>query len=423
MSEATTPLVFRISGWVLVGVLVVGTLLIGGDTQPILVLLGAVLMAALSLVAVPTRSRIRLTPATSVVAALPLMKVSDISGGFGLTACMTTVMLGSALMWLMGSTRGFSARNLLAGAVRLLIAGLAYVVLFDAIGARWLATINPIESGWLVDWWQVVTIAVVTPVVFMAEGIVASTVRSPTSRSLRSKGPLELRDFDVYLVLVVSGALLGLTFTKIGGLALIVAGVPFMLAYGAFRRLADTRRTYSQTVRALAQIPEAAGHVVEGHAVRVALLSRAVADYLGLDPRTAERIGWAGYLHDIGRISLNDPGVVRLGYTEADIAEWGSVIVEEATLDDVAEIVRIQHEPYRRPGQQADPELPIEARIIKAASAYDDLTGDGSASPLEALEQLYRGSVYDYDPEIVNAIRTILETRGAMNENVDDADL
>jgi hypothetical protein len=280
-----------------------------------------------------------------------------------------------------------------------------------------------VESGWLSDWWQVATIAAVTPLAFIVEGVVAATVRSPASRSLRSRGPLELRDFDVYLVLILSGSLLGLTFTEIGWFALIVAGVPFMLAYGSFRRLADTRRTYSETVRAMAQIPEAAGHVAEGHAVRVSLLSRAVADYLGLEPTTTERVGWAAYLHDIGRISLNDPGVARLGYTEADIAEWGSVIIEEATLHDVAEIVKVQHEPYRRPGQQADPDLPIEARIIKAASAYDDLTGDGSHSPLEALEQLYRGSVYDYDPDIVNAMRTILETRGAMQAEEVDVDI
>jgi HD superfamily phosphodiesterase len=419
MSETTMPPIFRLSGWVLVGVLVVGTLMVGGNSQPIQVLVGAVLMAVLLLVPVPTRSTIALTPATSVVAALPLMKMGD--GEFGLTACLATVMLGSALTWLVGSTRGIPPRRLLASSFRLLISGLSYVILFDVIGTRGLARIEIVESGWLSDWWQVATIAIVTPIAFVTEMFTASTVRSPASKSLQSRSPLELRDFDVYLVLVVTGALLGLTFTDIGSIALVVAGVPFMLAYGSFRRLADTRQTYTETVRAMAQIPEAAGHVSPGHAVRVARLSRAVANYLGLDPKTAERVSWASYLHDIGRISLNDPGVARLGYTEADIAEWGAVIVEEATLSDVAQVIRVQHEPYRRPGQQADPDLPIEARIIKAASAYDDLVGDGSHSPLEALEALYRGSVYDYDPDIINAMRTILETRGAMEEGDADA--
>ena len=286
-----------------------------------------------------------------------------------------------------------------------------YVTMFEFVGFRGLATAD-LETGlWLADWWQVVTIALITPVAFVLEGTAATITRSALSRSLGSRSPLELRDFDIYLTLVATGALFGLTFSVIGWFALVVAGVPFLLALGSFRRLAETRRTYFQTVRALAQIPEAAGHVAPGHAIRAARMATAVARYLGLAPTAVEEVLWAAYLHDIGRISLNDPGVVRIGYTETDIAEWGSVIVEEATLHDVAEIIRLQHEPYRRPGQQADPDLPVASRIVKVASAYDDLVSDGSHSPLEALEQLHRGSVYDYDPEIVSAVRAILEVR------------
>ena len=33
-------------------------------------------------------------------------------------------------------------------------------------------------------------------------------------------------------------------------------------------------------------------------------------------------------------------------------------------------------------------------------------------SPLEAMEKLHRGSVYDYDPDVVAVLRRMLERRG-----------
>ncbi len=401
----------RTLGLVVATVVAVGGVALGGVHLLDDVLVGGLVMAALSIVTIPTRSSVRLTPALSVVAALPLLRFTATGERLELSTQLGVVVLGSALAWMAASSRGSAPRSATTHAIRMLVAGLAYVTMFEFVGFRGLATAD-LETGlWLADWWQVVTIALITPVAFVLEGTAATITRSALSRSLGSRSPLELRDFDIYLTLVATGALFGLTFSVIGWFALVVAGVPFLLALGSFRRLAETRRTYFQTVRALAQIPEAAGHVAPGHAIRAARMATAVARYLGLAPTAVEEVLWAAYLHDIGRISLNDPGVVRIGYTETDIAEWGSVIVEEATLHDVAEIIRLQHEPYRRPGQQADPDLPVASRIVKVASAYDDLVSDGSHSPLEALEQLHRGSVYDYDPEIVSAVRAILEVR------------
>ena len=411
MDEHRTTGWLRTTGLVAATLMAAGGIAVGGVERIADVLMGGLLMAVLSTVPIPTRSSVRLTPALSVVAALPLVRFRASGERLEMTTQLAVVILGAALAWLASSSRGSAARTATTHAVRLLVAGLGYVSLFEFVGMQGLATIGLQTDEWLSDWWQVAMIALVTPVVFVLEGMAATITRSALSRTLGARGPLELRDFDIYLTLVATGALFGLTFAVIGWFAVLVAGVPFLLALGSFRRLAETRRTYFQTVRALAQIPEAAGHVEPGHAIRVARMATAVARYLGLAPTAVEEVLWAAYLHDIGRISLNDPGVAKIGYTEVDIAEWGSVIVQEATLHEVADIIRLQHEPYRRPGQQADPDLPVASRIVKVASAYDDLVADGSHSPLEALEQLHRGSVYDYDPEIVNAVRSILEAR------------
>ena len=115
-------------------------------------------------------------------------------------------------------------------------------------------------------------------------------------------------------------------------------------------------------------------------------------------------------MHDLGRITLNEPAVARMGYTDRDIAAWGAEIIgETAYLAKVAEVVRRQHEPYRAPGQAGDPEVPPAARIVRVASAYDRHVAESGLGALEALAALHRGTAYEYDPEVVAALRRVVE--------------
>jgi response regulator RpfG family c-di-GMP phosphodiesterase len=122
---------------------------------------------------------------------------------------------------------------------------------------------------------------------------------------------------------------------------------------------------------------------------------------------------YAAFLHDIGRVSLNEPSVLRMGFSENDLARWGAEIVGETEyLSPVADVVARQYQPFRSPGDSGDPDLPVPAKIVKIASAYDESRSELGFSPLEAMERLHRGAAYDYDPEIVAVLRTILDRRG-----------
>lgn len=408
----TTVWMWLLSAAVPVVGLVAGIRIGTSETRLTHAAVAALIMAVVSFVSVPTRSGIRMTPVVSVVAALPFIHTGDGRRLFVLATGLAVVALGAAAVWVVRTAKGDDPGSILLDSARIIVAGGFYLIAFERLGYRTLERIVADGAGWLADWWQVVALVVIVPMWFVIE---AALLSIPVIwRHFRRKR-LELRDFDVHLTLMATGVLFGMTFEVIGWFALAIAGLPFVFALGAFRRLAETRRTYSQTVRALARIPEAAGHVQAGHADRVMELAGSVARDMGLGPTSVEEVEWAAYLHDIGRISLNDPGVVKIGYTEVDIAEWGAVIAEEATLHDVALVIKRQHEPYRRPGQTPDPDLPIASRIIKVASAYDEFVSESGMSPLEALEQLHRGSVYDYDPDIVASVRRVLEEARALS--------
>ncbi|HIE22093.1 MAG TPA: HD domain-containing protein [Acidimicrobiia bacterium] len=225
-----------------------------------------------------------------------------------------------------------------------------------------------------------------------------------------------LHDLNAFLGLALTGALFGELYPSIGWWALPIAGLPYAFAHSAFKRFQDTKVTYKQTIRALARIPEVSGLGVDGHADRTTDLASSIAKQMGLGPTLVEQVEYAGLMHDIGRVSLNEPQVLKMGFTDDDIARWSAEIIAESPyLEEVAEHVRKQYEPFRRPGEQHDPDVPIVARIIKVAAAYDWKVHQDGISPLEALEALHAGAAYEFDPEVVASLRRLLEARGVLH--------
>jgi hypothetical protein len=221
-----------------------------------------------------------------------------------------------------------------------------------------------------------------------------------------------LRDGPAYASLFAAGALFGITFPEMGWWAIPLAFLPYGFSHLSLSRLADTRRTYGQTIRALGKIPEAGSLVPDGHAERTARLAATIGADLGLAPAEVQRVEYAGLLHDVGRVALNDPAVAAAGYGDTEVAAWGAAIIREApSLEQVAALVADQCLPYRRPGEARDPGLPRAAQAIRVAAAYDRAVHDVGMSPVQALEVLHAGAAYEYDPEVVAALRRALRRR------------
>lgn len=224
-----------------------------------------------------------------------------------------------------------------------------------------------------------------------------------------------IEDWSAVTVLVLTGTVIGIAYESLGWTAILVAVVPYSFTYTALARYQGTKVTYGQTIQALSQIPEVAGLAPRGHSVRTGHLAADIGREMGLRPDEVQELEYAGYMHDIGRITLNEPAILRAGFTDLDIARWGSQIISEAPqLGEVAEIVGDQCLPYRSPGQERDPQVSTTSKIIKIASAYDQAVHELGLPPIDALEQLHRGSAYEYDPEITSSLRRVLEFRGGL---------
>lgn len=216
-----------------------------------------------------------------------------------------------------------------------------------------------------------------------------------------------------------TGVLTALATPSMQLYALPVFCVPLLLTQFAFRRYAAVRTTYRQTIRSLSRVTEVGGYVEEGHAHRVSRLAIAVGRELGLTENDLLELEYAALLHDIGQLSLIDPipggsTLVVAPVERRRVAELGAdVIKTTGVLDRVAEIVSRQADPYRRHRESPDHTLPIESRIIKAASAYDDLVGANATADAnaDALERLRLGMAYEYDPQVVETLTTVVGRR------------
>ena len=267
------------------------------------------------------------------------------------------------------------------------------------------------------DWWLVLSVMVA--LVLAAWAVDVALAAAVRAERLRTRLPVALRDetraqLGIGMATGASGILIALACTATGLGGLLVFMAPLLVTQFAFRRFAEIRLTYLQTVRALARVTEVGGYVETGHSRRVSRLAGAVGCELGLRESDLRELEYAALMHDIGQLSLRDPiasgaTVLASPREQRRIAELGSAVIRETgVLDAVAELVRRQCEDCAGDGDAGPP--PLGSRIIKVANAYDDLVGE-SADPDRGeavLERLRMDAGGEYDPEVVEAAARVL---------------
>lgn len=328
-------------------------------------------------------------------------------------ACVVAlgIAVGSAVQLLAGR------RPRSAVVARRVVAAIVAGLVFRATAPRNLATLRVSQYKEDLRWVALLMVAVValTGIVDLA---LAAFVRSSGRRVAFG---WMLRDeigagAGLWAAVGATGVLMALATPSMKLYALPIFCVPLLLTQFAFRRFAAIRTTYRQTIRSLSRVAEVGGYVEAGHAHRVSSLAVAVGREMGLSESEITNLEYAALLHDIGQLSLTDPipggsTLVVAPVERRRVAELGAdVIKTTGVLDRVADIVARQADPYRRHREAPDESLPIESRIIKAVSAYDDLVGEsqGPETTADALERLRLGMAYEYDPAVVETLTRIV---------------
>jgi putative nucleotidyltransferase with HDIG domain len=179
------------------------------------------------------------------------------------------------------------------------------------------------------------------------------------------------------------------------------------------------RGTHLATIAALSKSMEAKDFYTGGHTERVASVALALARRLGFIGEELEAIEIGALLHDIGKIGIPERILQKPGPLDED--EWAIMkehpviseyILSEVGLDPIVlQVARSSHEridgggyPDGRTGDQ----IPLPARIVLVADAFDALTSDrpyrlGRSVP-EALDELRAHTGTQFCPVVVAAI-------------------
>ena len=182
------------------------------------------------------------------------------------------------------------------------------------------------------------------------------------------------------------------------------------------------RAMHVNTIAALSRSIEAKDHYTGGHTERVAAISVALAKRLGYEGDDLDAVEIGALLHDVGKIGIPEHILRKAGPLEEH--EW-RVMKEHPVISDyilseidlppiVREIARSSHERIDGTGYPdalAGDAIPLPARIVLGADAFDALTTDRayrSARPVHAaLQEIRAGAGTQFCTKVVAALEQV----------------
>ena len=184
---------------------------------------------------------------------------------------------------------------------------------------------------------------------------------------------------------------------------------------------------YRGTAILLGDLIEADDEYTGSHSRDVVELAVAVADQLELGPLERRQTELAALLHDVGKVKIpaeiiNKPGALTA--EERAVINQHTIVGETmletvgGLLAEVGRIVRSCHERWDGHGYPdglAGEQIPLAARIVCACDAWSAMTTDRAyrrALPwAEAAEELLASAGTHFDPDVVDALASVLGLR------------
>ncbi len=181
----------------------------------------------------------------------------------------------------------------------------------------------------------------------------------------------------------------------------------------------DLRHTYKDTVKAFATAIDCKDKYTEGHSVRVGKYSEIIAAELGWESEQVEGASVAGYLHDVGKLTVESKIInapYRINAKESAELNKHPAVGYEILLPihhpytDVPLAAKYHHERLDGRGYPdglEDREIPYIAKIVNLADSFDAMTTDRPYKRRrpanEVIEDLHRNAGKQFAPELVKA--------------------
>lgn len=219
-----------------------------------------------------------------------------------------------------------------------------------------------------------------------------------------------------------------------------IAAIMTMIAWGGFlglnallmgtlsnqraRTMSELREAHVGIIEILSKYLNAADQYTKSHSMRVAELSTAIATQMKLNDNVIENVRVGALLHDIGKVEISTRLIQKAAALDSDEREEmdahtvrGADLVRSlgTILDGAIPVIKHHHDHYSEDSKQQGlhgDEIPIGARIVSVADAYDAIVTDrpyrrGRTSE-EAVTIIRGASGTQFDPEVVAAFEVVI---------------
>lgn len=166
---------------------------------------------------------------------------------------------------------------------------------------------------------------------------------------------------------------------------------------------------------------------IYGHVHRVSGTSVAIGEVLGLDKLDLDKLSTVGVLHDVGKLHVNPEFLTKP--TTLDVEElenmrrhpvYGFAMTADLFEREISEAILFHHEHFDGAGYPhglAADEIPLMARIVAVADAFDAITSHRSYQPAMppeyAISEIRTYAGTQFDPLVVEAFLTV-EAQGIL---------
>jgi diguanylate cyclase (GGDEF)-like protein/putative nucleotidyltransferase with HDIG domain len=172
------------------------------------------------------------------------------------------------------------------------------------------------------------------------------------------------------------------------------------------------------TLTSLALAVDAKDQFTQGHSQKVSAYAVLIAEAIGLEGTQIEEIRLGSMLHDVGKVGILESILNKNRPLNPDEweamkrhVEYGAKLLEPLRgTEKVRAMVAHHHEFFDGSGYPdglSGSQIPLGARIIAIADAYDTITSERTykkaRTPDEALQELERCGNAQFDPELVRA--------------------
>jgi putative nucleotidyltransferase with HDIG domain len=205
-----------------------------------------------------------------------------------------------------------------------------------------------------------------------------------------------------------------------GGILVLTAYAMGTLYEHKEKHLGELRHTYHGVLLILSHFISKDKYT-QNHSYRVSVYAARIASQMGLSRDRIEDLRAAALLHDLGKIDVSREilhKAARLSHEEYGEmkrhVEFGVQMLQPigGPLGRIIPIILAHHDKFDGSGYHPiqGEQIPLEARILSVADAYDAMTSDRpyrkAISPFEAKDAILKAAGNDFDPKVVDAFAT-----------------